>query len=130
MDYYLRKQKYTIYTQGVARYNLIFLDIATGYPGSLHDTRILRSSTLYPKAESGDILSRSAKLVDGSCIKSLILSDSVYPSTTWQVKPYNFNVNLTESRKLSTNNCPQLELQWKELLGFLKVVALSSKTFG
>ena len=48
MDYYLRKQKYTIYTQGVARYNLIFLDIATGYPGSLHDTRILRSSTLYP----------------------------------------------------------------------------------
>ena len=26
-------------------------------------------------------------------------SDSAYPSTTWQVMPYNFNVNFTESQK-------------------------------
>ena len=61
---------------------MLFLDIATGYPGSLHDARILRSSTLYLKVESGDILSRPAKIVDGYCIKPQILSDSAYPSTT------------------------------------------------
>ena len=99
VDYYLRKQKYTINTQGVVGYNLLFLDIATGYLGSLHDARILRSSALYLKAESGDILSRPAKVVDGYCIRFLILTHSAYPSTTWQVEPYNFNVNLTESQK-------------------------------
>ena len=54
---------------------------------------------MYLKAESGDILSRPAKIVDGYCIKPLILSDSAYPSTTWQGKPHNFNVNLTENHK-------------------------------
>ena len=54
---------------------------------------------MYLKAESEDILGRSAKIVDRYCMKPLILSDSVYPSTKWQVKPYNFNVNLTESQK-------------------------------
>ena len=54
---------------------------------------------LYLKAESGNILSRPSKIVDGYCIKPVIYSDSVYPSTTWQVKWYNINVNLTEIQK-------------------------------
>ena len=76
VEYYSRKQKYTLNIQGVVGYNLLFLDIATGDPRSLHDARILRRSTLYLKPESGDILSRSAKIVDGYCIKLLIVRDS------------------------------------------------------
>ena len=85
-DYDSRKQKSAINAQGFVGYNLLFLDIATGCPGRLHDPRILRSSTLYLKGESGDILSRPTKVVDGYCIKPLILSNSAYPSATWQVK--------------------------------------------
>ena len=79
VEYYSRKQKYTLNIQGVVGYNLFFLDIATGDPRSFHDARILRSSTLYLKPESGDILSRPVKIVDGYCIKLLIVRDSVYP---------------------------------------------------
>ena len=37
VDYYSRKQKYTVNTQAVVGADLFFLDIATGFPGSAHD---------------------------------------------------------------------------------------------
>ena len=51
VDYFSRKQRYTINTQAVVGANLMFLHIATGYPGSLHNARILRLSNLYTRAE-------------------------------------------------------------------------------
>ena len=120
MDYYSRTQEYTINTQDVVGYNLLFLDIATGYPESLHDARILRSSTLYVKAESGDIFSRPVKIVDGYCIKHQILSDSVYLSTTWQVNPYNFNVNLIESQSTFNKQLSATRVTVKRAFRFLK----------
>ena len=44
-DYYCKKQWYTISTQAIIGSNLIFLDVATGFPGSVHDARILRLSS-------------------------------------------------------------------------------------
>ena len=37
VDYYSCKQKYTVNTQAVVGADLVFLDIATGFPGSVHD---------------------------------------------------------------------------------------------
>ena len=37
VDYYSRKQKYAVNTQAVVGANLVFLDIATGFPSSVHD---------------------------------------------------------------------------------------------
>ena len=41
VDYFIRKQKYTVNTQAAVGSNLIFLDVATGFPGSIHDVRKL-----------------------------------------------------------------------------------------
>ena len=38
---------YSISTQAIVGGNLKFLVIAKGYPGSIHDARILRNSGLY-----------------------------------------------------------------------------------
>ena len=46
-DYFSRTQKYTIGLQGLVRSNLLFLDVATGFPGSCHDSRNLRNSSLF-----------------------------------------------------------------------------------
>ena len=43
--------------QAVVGENVMFLDIAIGYPGSMHDTQVLRQSNIYRKAENSDILS-------------------------------------------------------------------------
>ena len=56
VDYYSRKQKYTVNTQAVVGGNLMFLDVATGFPGSIHDARVLRATSLFQKAEQGIIL--------------------------------------------------------------------------
>ena len=55
-NYYCRKQRYSINTQAVVGANLCFLDVATGFPGSMHETRVLRQTNLFERAESGEIL--------------------------------------------------------------------------
>ena len=93
MDYYSRKQNYTVNTQAVVGADLVFLDIATGFPGSFHDARVLRSTSLFAQAKRRDILDSPEELAS---FQPLILGDGAYPPTTWQVKPYSFNLNLSD----------------------------------
>ena len=55
--YFCRKQKCSVNTQVAVGANLMILDLATGYPGSLHDFRVLRNSNIFWMAENGDVLS-------------------------------------------------------------------------
>ena len=49
-DYFSRTQKYKIGLQGLVGSNLLFLDVATGFPGSCHVSRNLRNSSLFRRA--------------------------------------------------------------------------------
>ena len=69
VDYFSRKQKFTVNTQAVIGANFEFLDVATGYPGSVHDARVLRSSTLLQQAEAQIVLSTPLKDVDNVKIR-------------------------------------------------------------
>ena len=66
VDYFSRKHFYTIGLQGLIGANLIFLDVATGYPGSWHDARNLRNSSLFRKAENNEILENPKDVIYGS----------------------------------------------------------------
>ena len=96
VDYFSRKQKYTVNTQAVVGANLMFLHVATDYPGSLHDARILRVSSPFGKAERNEILAQPTRSIDGFNVRPLILSDSAYPSTMWQIKLFPFRPNLPQ----------------------------------
>jgi len=48
-DYFNWQQNYSINLQGVVNADGKF-DVSTGWPGSIHDVRVLRLSTLYRKA--------------------------------------------------------------------------------
>ena len=63
VDYFSRKQRYTINTQAVVGANLMFLHRAKGCSGSLHDTRIRRLSNLYTRAEREEILKLQVRLL-------------------------------------------------------------------
>ena len=43
-DYFNRKHFYSYILQGVVDSTGLFLSVSTGYPGSLHDARVLRLS--------------------------------------------------------------------------------------
>ena len=56
VDYYSRKQKYTVNTQAVVGADLVFQDVATGFADSVHDffhffSQVLRSTSLFAQAE-------------------------------------------------------------------------------
>ena len=74
VDYFSRKQRFTVNTQAVIEANLEFLDVAIGYPGSVHDARVLQSSAFFQQAEAQIILSTSLKDVDNVKIRPLLLT--------------------------------------------------------
>ena len=57
MDYFNMKQHYSIITQAAIGANLFFLDLAAGFPGSVHNSCLLRHSTLYQNSEQEKTLS-------------------------------------------------------------------------
>ena len=75
-DYFNRKQVYSVNTQAVIRERLRFLDVSTGFPGSVHDSRVLRLISLFRQAENDEILASPIVYVDGHAI---ILADGAYP---------------------------------------------------
>ena len=85
--------------QAVVEENLILLDTSIGYPGSVHDTRLLRNTDLFRKAENGDILRELVVSIDGNHIRPLLLGYGAYPLLPWLLKPYANNVALIPTQQ-------------------------------
>ena len=56
VDYYSHEQVHTITCQAVCDGDLIFLCVDAGFPGSIHDCRMLEHSWLYSHAEDKGLL--------------------------------------------------------------------------
>ena len=74
-DYFCRKQRYSMNTQAVVGGDLLFLDLATGSPGSLHNSRLLRHTSLVVKANDKEILAEPEKLIENLTVRPIILGD-------------------------------------------------------
>ena len=44
--------------------NLMFLNVSAGFPGSMHDYKILKNSPLFHEAEEGNILSNPTDVIE------------------------------------------------------------------
>ena len=86
---YNRKGWYSVLIQAIVDYKHYFLDIYTGWPGSVHDAHVLAHSTFYKKANAGQLLSHTTKTICGTSAPVFIIGDSVYPMLPWLMKPYN-----------------------------------------
>ena len=95
----------------------MFLDLATRFPDSLHDSRLLRHTSLFAKSNDKEILAEPQKLIEHLKVHPLILGDGGYPLTCWLVCPYNFTQTLPK-RKDSINYFHQPMLLLKELSGY------------
>ena len=123
-DYYNRKQHYSVVLQGIVDSNLKFLHASVGYPGSIHDSRVLRLSGIYDQAESEQILSAPIRDLGGTNIRPLIVGDSAYPLSSWLIKPYQdrghlprderkFNVKLSALRSVVERAFGMLKGRWR-----------------
>ena len=92
-DYFSRLQQHDIVVQAVADREKRFLDVAAGFPGSMHDSRVLRNSSLYCQIRNNKLLLRPAVRVGGREIKSLLFGDSAYPLSAWLLKLFHKGTN-------------------------------------
>ena len=98
-DYYCRKQHYSINTQAVVGENLKFIDVATGAPGSIHDSRVLRNSSIFENAEANRVLTKPVEVCNNVDIRPLLIGDGGYPLTSWLMKPYSMHLHLTPAQR-------------------------------
>ncbi|XP_035692548.1 protein ANTAGONIST OF LIKE HETEROCHROMATIN PROTEIN 1-like [Branchiostoma floridae] len=85
-DFFNRKGYYSIILQGVVDH--LFTDINVGWPGSVHDARVLRNSSIFERAERGTCTN----------IPAVILGDAAYPHLPWLMKAYPDNGHLTREQ--------------------------------
>ena len=113
--------------QAVVDYKYCFLDIYTGWPGSVHDARVLAHSTFYKKANAGQLLSHTTKTICEASIPVFVIGDSVYPMLPWLMKPYNqpsvdssekriYNYRISRGRIVVEIAFGRLKAHWQRLL--------------
>eukprot|EP00118_Oscarella_pearsei_P022072 m.251670 g.251670 ORF g.251670 m.251670 type:complete len:303 (+) comp40338_c0_seq3:519-1427(+) len=131
-DYYNRKGWYSVIIQAVVDHQYRFLDVCIGWPGSVHDARVLANSKLYEMAKAGQILIESAVMMEGSMIPVYLIGDSAYPLLSWLMKPFprfgdlsdekkNFNYRLSSARIVVENTFGRLKSRWRRLKKALDV---------
>ena len=65
------------------------MDVYTGWPGCTHDARVLRNSSLFSRAEAGELFSAD----------KVVIGDSAYPVKNWLITPFKDNGHLGARRR-------------------------------
>ncbi|GBG92867.1 hypothetical protein CBR_g57593 [Chara braunii] len=88
-DYYDRKRRFSVHAQVVVDLNLRVLDVFVGYPGSCHDVRIVHLSSLWARAEAGELFTGPPVMLPfGVRTNGYLLGNNGYPLSEWVVVPY------------------------------------------
>ncbi|XP_032682473.1 putative nuclease HARBI1 [Odontomachus brunneus] len=86
-SYINRKQYFSLHIQGTVNHNMKFIDVFTGYPGSVHDARVFRNSPL------------CNDLHELCTDHYFLLGDSAYPCLKELIVPYKDNGHLTRAQR-------------------------------
>ncbi|WOL14406.1 nuclease HARBI1 [Canna indica] len=125
-DWCDQESNYSMFLQGVVDQELRFLDIVTGWPGSMTVSRLLKCSGFFKLCESGKRLNGPLKMsAQNSEIKEFIVGDATYPLLPWLMTPYEgknlpasmicFNTKQKAARLLAARALSQLKGGWRIL---------------
>ncbi|XP_031350018.1 protein ANTAGONIST OF LIKE HETEROCHROMATIN PROTEIN 1-like isoform X2 [Photinus pyralis] len=124
-SYQDRKFCHSITLQGVCISSRLFTNISVGYPGSVHDARILRESDL-------------GKICETNCFNLFygryhLVGDSAYPLRSWLITPYRntgimplqrkHNYAHSVTRVVIENTFGMLKGRWR-ILNFVNVYTI------
>ncbi|GBG72745.1 hypothetical protein CBR_g12312 [Chara braunii] len=87
-DYHDRTHNYSVVAQCVSDMDLRILDFAVGWPGAVHDSRVLRRSSLYSRpTQEGFFADTAARLDHGGRVNQYLIGDAGYPNLPWLLRP-------------------------------------------
>ena len=75
IDYVNRKGYHSVVMQAVVDCNYFFRDIVIGWPGNVHDARILSNSKLYKKRNDKRLFPDTRERIGGQDVLIIILGD-------------------------------------------------------
>ena len=84
-DYYNRKRHHSILLQGLVDHCYCFMDIKVGWPGSVHDARVLVNSELFRRGVSGELFPQMLRHNNKVSVPLVVLGDTVYPLLQWMM---------------------------------------------
>lgn len=99
-DYYNRKGWYSMLVQAVVDHEFLFRNLCVGWPGSVHDARVLANSSIYKKINNDQLLVGNILQFQGHSLRPFIIGDSAYPLLPWLIKPFSFSSSLSSQQKL------------------------------
>ncbi|XP_064605786.1 uncharacterized protein LOC135470681 [Liolophura sinensis] len=126
-DYYNRKGIYSIILHATVDCNYLIRDVCIGWPGKVHDARVLANSEMYRLGQSGKLFANETCKIQGTDVPVVILGDPAYPLLPWLMKPYaetartspaqyRFNYTLSRNRMVVENVFGRLKGRWRRLL--------------
>ena len=86
------------------------MSVQTGWPGCVHDARVLRNSGLFQQAERGELTDQGKFLV----------ADSAYPLKAWLTTTYKNYPNLTPQQRLFNRRLAAMRQVVERAIGHLK----------
>ena len=100
------------------------MDICIGWPGKVHDARVLVNSSLYAKASSWKSFPSWKRRFCGVDVPLVMLGDPAYPLVSWLMKPYtlndhtpadekHFNYRQSRARMVKENAFGRLKGRWR-----------------
>ena len=105
-DYFSRYHQYDVICQGIVDSKTKFIDVVAGFPGSMHDSRVLRNTPICRLIDSG--FKTPVMSVEGINIAPYLVGDRAYPISKSILKPFsdsttnpeeqNFNKELSRAR--------------------------------
>eukprot|EP01018_Ginkgo_biloba_P001691 Gb_24969 [translate_table: standard] len=98
VDWYDREHNYNMLVPAIVDSNMQFLDICTGWPRSLNNTRLLRNSSFYRLCEGGERLNGHLISIGTIDMREYIVGDGGYPLFPWLIIP--FSGAVTNAQKL------------------------------
>ncbi|XP_057732894.1 protein ALP1-like [Arachis stenosperma] len=115
--------------QAIVDPNLRFRDIVTGWPGSLSDDHMLRSSAFFKIAEEGKRLNGKKKMLEGTMLREYIIGDTGFPLLPWLLTPYKgkglsdvqveFNRRVVATQMIAKRALARLKEMWKIIQGVM-----------
>ncbi|KAL3689251.1 hypothetical protein R1sor_015560 [Riccia sorocarpa] len=109
VDYYNHKGFHSILLQGICDSDSVFLDVAVGFPGSMHDKRMLRLSKFYDLVQSGKVLQEpTVQLPNGVLLRPYILGDAGYRLASADPTPADFLMDTSATTADSVPGVTQL----------------------
>ena len=125
-DYYNRKGFYSIVLQALVDHQYRFLNVYTGWPGSVHDARVLLNSKVYARGEAGTLMPSHVWTLGGVPVPVVIIGDPAYPLLPWLMKAYpgtglsdkqkKYNRRLSRARVVVECAFGRLKGRWRSLL--------------